>query len=184
MPASKQIAKKEGNIMDDQRKKIEQTTFEILQKYNDSKDSCVDIVKIARNMGFTVCEADFYDEIISFVASSKEKMNYSGVISDKIICISRELSWVEKREAVARELGCFLDNENEESYIHKTCEDKIKDINLFVASLLIPANRLVKENEILLKQDIGFENRTKMLAQKFGVTWIMMVYRFGELGIY
>lgn len=171
-------------MMDERRKRIEETASNILQKYNDDSNLCVDAIKIARKMGFAVCEADFYDEIISFVASSKEKMKYSGVISDKILCISRELSWVEKREAVARELGCFLNSENEESYIHKTCEDKIKDIDLFAASLLIPANRLVKENENLLKQDLGFENRTKMLAQKFGVSWIMMVYRFGELGIY
>lgn len=170
--------------MDEQRKRIEETASNILQKYNDDSNLCVDAIKIARKMGFAVCEADFYDEIISFVASSKEKMNYSGVISDKIICISRELSWVEKREAAARELGYFLNNKNEENYIHKTCEYKIKDIDLFASSLLIPANKLIRENEILLKQDIGFENRTKMLAQKFSVSWIMMVYRFGELGIY
>ena len=87
--------------MDEQRKRIEKTASNILQKYNDDSNLCVDAIKIARKMGFAVCEADFYDEIISFVASSKEKMNYSGVISDKIICISRELSWVKKREAVA-----------------------------------------------------------------------------------
>ena len=170
--------------MDEQRKRIEQTAYDILQKYNDDSNPHVDAIKIARKMGITVCEADFDDETISFVVSSKEKMNYSSIISDKIICISRELSWVEKREAVARELGYFLNNENEENYIHKTCEDKIKDIDLFAASLLIPANKLIRENESLLKQDFGFENRTKMLAHKFGVTWIMMVYRFGELGIY
>ena len=103
--------------MDEQRKRIEQTAYDILQKYNDDSNPHVDAIKIARKMGITVCEADFDDETISFVASSKEKMNYSGIISDKIICISRELSWVEKREAVARELGYFLNNENEENYI-------------------------------------------------------------------
>ena len=70
--------------MDDQRKKIEQTTFEILQKYNDSKDSWVDIVKIARNMGFTVCEADFNDETESFVVSDKDKINFSGIYANKM----------------------------------------------------------------------------------------------------
>lgn len=170
--------------MDEQRKRIEQTASDILQKYNDDSNPYVDAIKIARKIGITVCEADFDDETISFVTSSKEKMNYSDIISDKIICISGDLLWTEKREAVARELGYFLNNENEENYIHKTCEDKIKDIDLFAASLLIPVNRLVQENENLLKQNFGFENRTKMLAQKFGVSWIMMVYRFGELGIY
>lgn len=170
--------------MNEQRKRIEETASDILQKYNDDSSLCVDAIKIARKMGFAVYEADFYDEIISFVAFGKEKMNFSGITSDKIICISGDLLWTEKREAVARELGYFLNNENEENYIHKTCGDKIKDIDLFAASLLIPANRLIQENESLLKQDLGFENRTKMLAQKFGVTWIMMVYRFGELGIY
>lgn len=170
--------------MNEQRKRIEEIASDILEKYSDDSNLCVDAIKIARKMGFTVCEADFYDEAISFVAYGKEKMNFSGIVSDKIICISGDLFWTEKREAVARELGYFLNNESEENYIHKTCEDKIKDIDLFTASFLVPANRLVQENKNLLKQDLGFENRTKMLAQKFGVSWIMMVYRFGELGVY
>lgn len=170
--------------MNDQRKRVEEIASDILQKYNNDSSLCVDAIKIARKLGFAVYEADFYDEIISFVAFGKEKMNFSGIKSDRIICISGDLSWTEKREAVARELGYFLNNENEENYIHKTCENNVKDVDLFAASLLIPANRLVQENENLLKQNFGFENRTKMLAQKFGVSWIMMVYRFGELGIY
>lgn len=99
--------------MDEQRKKVEELASDILQKYSDDKDFYVDAIKIARKMGFTVCEADFYDEAISFVAFGKEKMNFSGVTSDKIICISGDLFWTEKREAVARELGHFLNNENE-----------------------------------------------------------------------
>lgn len=93
------LVKRKGDMMDEQRKRIEETASNILQKYNDDSNLCVDAIKIARKMGFAVCEADFYDEIMSFVASSKEKMNYSGVISDKIICISRELSWIEKKRS-------------------------------------------------------------------------------------
>ena len=170
--------------MDDQRKKIEQTTFEILQKYNDSKDSCVDIVKIARNMGFTVCEADFNDETESFVVTDKDKINFSGIYANKIICVNGDLSWIRERVAIARELGYALNNSDKECFIHKTCENDKKDIDSFAVSLLIPADKLIRENEGLLKRDLDFSERTKILAHKLGVTWIMMVYRFGELGIY
>lgn len=156
--------------MDDRRKKIEQITFEILQKYSDSKDIPVDIVKIVRNMGFTVCEADFNDETESFVVTDKGKINFSVIYSNKIICVDGDLSWIHERVAIARELGYVLNNSDKECFIHKTYENDKKDIDLFAISLLIPADKLIRENEELLKRDLDFSKRTKILAQKFGVT--------------
>ena len=86
--------------------------------------------------------------------------------------------------AIARELGYALNNSDKECFIHKTYKNDKKDIDSFAVSLLIPADKLIRENEGLLKLDLDFSERTKILAHKLGVTWIMMVYRFGELGIY
>ena len=170
-------------VMDKIRKEIEDKASETLLKYGDN-NLFVDPIKIARKIGFTVCEADFEDDMESFILADENEIKLKDISSNRIIGVSRELIWMKKREAIAKELGYFLLSNEKDDFAHKTYESDKEGIDPFTISLLLPADKLIQENEKLSKKDFSFEQKTRILAQNFGVSALLMVYRFGELGLY
>lgn len=169
--------------MNEKRKEIENKALKILSKYGND-GLFVNVVKIANDIGFTVCEADFEDEIESFVLADENEIKLKDISSNRIIGVSRELNWLKKREMIAKELGCFLLSNEENNFAHKTYGRDKKGIDPFAVSLLLPADKLIRENKKMSKKDFSFEQKIRILAQNFGVSELLMVYRFGELGLY
>lgn len=173
------------------RIELEQISSQVLFN-NDMYKLPVNLIKIAKNCGITVYDADF------------EKLgnrNVSGAIryidGEFSILLNKNEPYERKRFTLAHELGhFFLDNEilqsskihvdtlyrsaPESSYVAQQRECKIemtseKEIDYFAGALLM--------NEMMLKKVFEIETSISKLAKIFGVSHSAMTVRLDVLGL-
>lgn len=182
-----------NKIEEKRRIELEQLASQVLFN-NDMYKIPVNLLKIAKNCGITVYEANF------------EKLgnkNVSGAIryvdGKFSILLNKNESKERKRFTLAHELGhFFLDNEvlksskihvdtlyrsaEESSYVAKSFEDE-KEIKLTSESEIDYFAGALLMNELVLKKVFEIETSISKLAQIFNVSYSAMTVRLDILGL-
>lgn len=170
---------------------IEQKASELLKNYEEyiSDDSFVDIVGIARAMGFVVGQATLDDNEDGFIIIDNSKDELLGVKTKKLIVVNKNRDFNLRRFIIAHEIGhYYLECGNSDkafaSREHKTGKsDKENEIDYFAACLLMPSESFIKKyneyKEIFNDKII----LTLLLSKQFGVTEKTCERRFEELAL-
>lgn len=133
---------------------IEQKSQEIINKYN-SDSSNIDIVKIAKQMGFVVGDVMLPEDYDGFILVNNIIKNSHSQKGVKLIGVNPRLTPEKKNFVIARELSHYiLDNgENENIFAHrehkKEKNDKENDVDYFVANVLMPKELFEKRYKAL-----------------------------------
>lgn len=169
---------------------IEQKAVETLEKVqmHDETDA-IDVIKIARKLGFVVGNAGLEDDVDGFIIIEKGKKKILGQKTDKLIGVnaSKELAW--KRFIIAHEIGHYMlhYDENTGMYAHREHKtgknEEENEADFFAANLLMPRKQFVNRINELRDKKLTTEEMVVLLADKFCVTQKMVERRFGELEI-
>lgn len=174
-----------------EKEKIETKANELLKHYNEyiTDESFVDIVGIARAMGFVVGQATLDDGEDGFIIIDNSKKELLGIKTNKLIVVNKNRDFNLRRFIVAHEIGhYYLEcGDSEKAFAsreHKTGKsDKENEIDYFAACMLMPSEKFIKKyNEY--KKD--FDNNailTFLLSKQFGVTIKTCERRFEELAL-
>lgn len=93
-------------------------TQKLRTQYNLTSAS-FDIVTLAREMGFMVCNAIMKDNSDGFIIVSSKPIEICGIQSDKFIGVNTTRDVKEKRWIIAYELGCYITQKDlKKSYAH------------------------------------------------------------------
>lgn len=174
-----------------ENKDIEQRALDVLEKNGNKSDSFVNIVDIANNLGFIVGNVKLPDDDDGFIIVDDVDHNLFDTGSNKVIGVRADQTTEWKRFIIAHEIGHYVLHYDQKKdggiYAHrdhKKGKGKIEnEADYFAASILMPRDRFDKQNKILDNAGLSFEEKIVILAKRFGVTEIMTVRRFGELGI-
>lgn len=170
---------------------IEHKAMGVLQKCDDKGDSYVNIIGIANKLGFVVGNVKLNDDDDGFIIVDDKDHNLFNTGSNMVIGVKEEQTDEWKRFIIAHEIGHYILHYNKEidggiyaHRDHKKGKGQIEnEADFFAANILMPRDRFSKQNSILSDAGLSFEERIVILAKRFGVTQIMTVRRFGELGI-
>lgn len=174
-----------------EKSQIEQKASELLKDYEKyiSDDSFVDIVGIARAMGFVVGQAALDDKEDGFIVIDNSKEELLGVKTKKLIVVNKNRDFNLRRFIIAHEIGhYYLECGNSDkafaSREHKTGKsDRENEIDYFAACLLMPAESFIKkynEYKKIFNEKIIL---TLVLSKQFGVTPKTCERRFEELAL-
>ena len=147
---------------------IEAKANEITQKYGTTSGD-IDVIKIARNMGFLIGEMELKDEEDGFIVVNENEDSVLGQSSNKLIVVNSDRDALLKYFVIAHELGHYVlrDNVNEPIFAHrenkKGKNEKENEIDFFAACLLMPRERFKKVYESL---NVVYEdNENKLLNE-------------------
>lgn len=171
---------------------IESKANETLNKAQLNKQTdTIDVIKVAKELGFVVGNAGLDDDIDGFIIIEKGKKELLGKKTDRIIGVnaSKELTW--KRFIIAHEIGHYVlhynEKENNGMYAHrehkKGKDDKENEADFFAANLLMPREAFTNRFNELKQKNLTTEEIIVLLADKFCVTHIMAERRLRELEI-
>lgn len=180
---------KGGSLME--REIIESKAFETLTKANDKGDAAIDIIGLAKSLGFIVGNAELCDDEDGFIIVDESKDNILGQPTNKLIGVRADQSIEWKRFVIAHEIGHYIlhydrdsDNGMYAHRDHKKGKDSTEnEADFFAANLLMPKERFLKNYEELRNNRLSLEEKVIILAKRFCVTEIMTRRRFEELGI-
>lgn len=171
---------------------IESKAIDILNKVQLSDETdAIDVIKIARELGFVVGNAGLEDDVDGFIIVEKGKREILGQKTDRLIGVnaSKELAW--KRFIVAHEIGHYIlhydENINNGMYAHrehkKGKNNEENEADYFAANLLMPRKKFKERVDELKNKGLNKEEIILLLADKFCVTHMMVERRIGELEI-
>lgn len=169
--------------------KKQKSASELLEQYN-MKDNPIDVVVLAKRMGFVVCNAILKDDSDGFIIVSPEANDISGIKADKIIGVNTERDIKDKVFIIAHELGHYIlhcKNAQKRYYAHrkhkkeKRKNKKEQAADLFAASLLMPEELFKKRYNELRNKDLSEEDCTSLLAQDFFVSKDAVIRRIKEI---
>lgn len=143
----------------------------------------VDIVGIAKKLGFVVANAEVPDNLEGFIIIDRNHDKILGIETQMLIGVNSEYNLPEKRFIVAHEIGHYLlhyDQTRDTGLFahrdHKTGKnDKENDVDYFAAVLLMPEGEFRKK----YKED----NRISVLSNYFNVPHASAERRVKELGL-
>lgn len=157
----------------------------ILSSINYTGDESVPIVKIAKQMGFTVLQGKMSKDLSGFIVIGKNAEKKFG--HHKIIATNIDDEIGHQRFVVAHELAHFLFDYEDNSRItyydtyiknsHKTSKEKIA--NKFAANLLMPATYFISKFDI--KDDI--QESVDSLQETFQVQDKAVIKRIFEVAL-
>lgn len=173
------------------KKIIEQKAEDTLSKVNDKGEAAIDIIGVARNLGFIVGNAELSDDEDGFIIVDEGKEQILGQPTDKLIGVRADQSIEWKRFVIAHEIGHYVLHYDKDAdhgmYAHrehkKGKDDIENEADYFAANLLMPANRFKQNYEELKTDSLTFDEKILILAKRFCVTEIMTRRRCEELGI-
>ena len=174
-----------------ERKTIENKAAETLSRVNDKGSASIDIIGLARHLGFVVGNAELSDDEDGFIIVDEGKKEILGQATDKLIGVRADQSIEWKRFVIAHEIGHYILHYNKEvnngMYAHrdhkKGKNEFENEADYFAANLLMPADRFLKNYEELQKISLSVEEKVLVLAKRFCVTEKMTIRRFEELGL-
>lgn len=170
---------------------IEEKASETLSRADDKGNAAIDIIGLARYLGFVVGNAELSDDEDGFIIVDEGQEQILGQPTDKLIGVRADQSIEWKRFVIAHEIGHYILHYNKEAnhgmYAHrdhKKGKDEFEnEADYFAANLLMPAERFRQNYEELKESGLSFEEKVLVLAKRFCVTEIMTKRRFEELGI-
>ncbi len=169
-------------------KKIENTANETLKNidYNDETD-IVDVIKIAKKLGFLVGNAGLDDSIDGFIIIKEGTDEILGQKTDKLIGVNASRELETKRFIIAHEIGHYKLHYNRENgmYAHRENKkgkgEKENDVDYFAATLLMPKERFINRFNELKEKKLSKEELITLMSDKFCVTKDAVSRRFKEL---
>lgn len=169
---------------------IEKKVSELLESINYSDDAdSINVIKVAKSMGFTVGNANLKDEVDGFIIVDPTADRIFGEKTNKLIAVNstRELEW--KRFIIAHEIAHYKLHYKDENDIelfahreHKKGKDAIEnDADYFAAALLLPKEKFIAKFNELKEKGLSIEEVVVLLANKFLVTKPTVRRRIMEL---
>ena len=170
---------------------IEKEALRILADANDTGDAAIDIIGLAKNLGFVVGNAELSDDEDGFIIVEEGSEQILGQKTDKLIGVRADQSIEWKRFVIAHEIGHYILHydkmKNHGIYAHrdhkKGKNEKENEADFFAANLLMPRERFMKQFKALKEVGLSTEEMTLILAKRFCVTEIMTKRRFEELSL-
>lgn len=168
---------------------IENAAVTILEGYKGNNEESIDVVSIAKELGFIVGEAILDENDDGFIIVEEGQQEILGLKTDKLIGVNakRELEW--KRFIIAHELGHFvlhyLSQNNKGLYAHRDHrkgKGKIEnEADFFAANLLMPSGSFRKRYYELKDKGLSQKEIAAVLASNFVVTIKCAERRVDEL---
>lgn len=182
------------NIMNMTYEEIERKANEIIQKYQPDALEEIDVIRIAKSMGFVVGNIELDENEDGFIIVNDEK-KIAGIGENRIIGINQNRSPKDKMFTIAHELGHYIFEKDDNKLIYAHRERKKKDnnasgyvyenkIDFFAACLLMPKESFIKKynaSKELYKDDI--DSIVDKLSNIFGVTTKSVLRRIDEVGL-
>lgn len=174
-----------------EKKYIEEKAKNTLSELSDNKDTVIDIIKLAKSLGFVVGNAELSGDEDGFIIVDESKEEIFGQKTDKLIGVRDDQSIEWKRFVIAHEIGHYILHYNKEKdngmYAHrdhkKGKSNFENEADYFAANILMPPDSFEKNYQELKELVLSFEERILILAKRFCVTEIMARRRLEELGI-
>lgn len=170
---------------------IEKKATEIIRQddYVDNSDT-IDIIKIAKRLGFVVGNAVLNDDDDDgFIVVDERRKEIFGIKTDRLIGVnsSKSLEW--KRFIIAHEIGHYILHYSVEKdggmFAHrehrKGKNDVENEADFFAANLLMPRDKYIDAFNELKNNGIALEEMITLLAKRFVVTQEMASRRLKEL---
>ncbi|MBR2949949.1 MAG: ImmA/IrrE family metallo-endopeptidase [Lachnospiraceae bacterium] len=173
-----------------EKMQIEKKAIELMNEinYRDEQEA-IDIIQIAKNMGFAIGNAILDDDDDGFIIVKEGEKEILGIKTDKLIGVNsaRTLEW--KRFIIAHEIAHYRlhysSNQYKGMYAHrdhkKGKNDIENDADYFAANLLMPREKFSEKFKEFKKMGLDYEEIVLLLARKFVVTSKMIERRIGEL---
>lgn len=171
--------------------KIEKTVRETLESvgYTINEGSSVDVIDIAKRLGFVVGNAVLNEEDDGFIVVEEGKKEIMGIETDKLIGVNSDRSLEWKRFIIAHELGHYILHFREKNLNglyahrdHKRGHNELEnETDFFAANLLMPRESFenkYKEIKQVYKND---REIVDILSKHFNVTVRMAERRIEEL---
>lgn len=173
-----------------EKTKIEEKAKELIQSinYQDQHEE-IDIIQIAKDLGFAVGNALLDDEDDGFIIVREGAEEILGIKTDKLIGVNskRTLEW--KRFIIAHEIAHYVLHYSAQNtkgmYAHrdhKKGKNSVEnDADYFAANLLMPREKFTEKFNELKEKGLDFDEIVLLLASKFVATTKTIERRIGEL---
>ena len=141
---------------------------------SDYIDGEVNIIEVARLLGFKIGNASLLSDDDAFTVIDKSKSTIFDIRTNKLIGVNCKRSLAFKRFAIAREIGNYClhynSNINNGKYAHRLIKEKNneKDADYFASCLLMPDTDFISKYTEL-KDKISSEDLNFLLTKKFNV---------------
>lgn len=156
--------------------------------YVDKKDE-IDIISIAKSLGFAIGNAVLNDEDDGFLIVQNGAEDILGIKTDKLIGINstRPIEW--KRFIIAHEIAHYALHYKDENrngmFAHrdhrKGKNEKENEADFFAANLLMPREKFTIKFTELKEKELDKEEIILLLMKKFQATQKMVERRIEEL---
>ncbi len=173
-------------ITDDEKRELESYADTVRKIYGQKGESTIDVVSMARNMGFKIFRSKFPNPMLSgFVVVDDEYK--SKFDSDHIIAVNESDNYGHQRFTIAHELYHYLkdfDKTTQTTFYDAYRTDKADDVkeqkaSYFAACLLMPKSDFTKAYEKLDGNDLY--DIVKKLSDLFGVSMKAVERRIEEI---
>lgn len=166
-----------------EKKEIENKAKQLLDTYGMNSDRSIDIVFLARNMGFSILNANLDPNEDGFIIVNETLGTLPNVGTNKVIAVNAHRDYEDKRFIIAHELGHYVFRDEKNIFAHRENRhgrnENENDLDYFAACLLMPEESFRKAAEE--------RNRTSLsvlvdyLAARFEVPYLSALRRMEEL---
>lgn len=173
-------------LNDMEKRMIEEKAKEILKEHH-TGTGFVDVVEIAKKVGFIIFNALLDDVDDGFIIVSPEEMELFGENGTKFIGFNSDRNIERKRFILAHELGHYFLHYNDKSILYAMREDKKgkneeeQDVDYFAACLLMPEDAFRNKVEELKNKKCSGREIIAVLKDFFGVEEVPVTRRIEEL---
>lgn len=177
---------KELSLME--RKEIADKAKEMLTANKVSMNDPIDVVSLAKNLGFLVGSSALNPEDEGLIMVDDNAKEILGQKTQRLILVNESLEPNKKRFVIAHELGHFaLHYKENQIFAHRDGEhgrsDDENDVDFFAACLLMPEDGFkVKYNEIL-NESKDFIRTIGELEKIYKVPTLSIMRRCDELSL-
>ncbi len=170
--------------------KIERSVQDIVNAAQYSVNDCpVDVIGIAKGLGFVVGNAVLNEEDNGFIVVEEGAEDVLGVSTDKLLGVNSKMSLEWKRFIIARELGHYVLHFKEKGlsglYAHRDCGREHGalewEADAFAMNLLVPKDSFMKRYEQLKRVFETDGEIVSMLSKYFSVSVNVIEKRITEL---
>lgn len=180
---------------------IEEVANLVSKNFGTLDDVDVDVIKIAKGLGFTVIQQSLKGDLLGYVViRPNDKAMLERFGTDKVISVKKDIDYEHKKFAIAHELGHFLlhydssTNEAKEAsidgdkgltaaYVNDNEKRREAEACKFAAFLLMGKDIFQKKYSELHSSEIKTDALIQLLAGYFKVPKTSVKRRIDELGL-
>ena len=172
-------------LTDMEKKEREVKAKQLLDTYGMNSDCSIDIVLLARNMGFSVLNANLEPDEDGFIIVNENIKKLPNVGTNKVIAVNARRDYEDKRFIIAHEIGHYVFREEKVVFAHRENShgrsERENDLDYFAACLLMPEEAFKKAFEERKRTSLSI--LVDYLAAKFEVPYISALRRMEEIGL-